>query len=105
MQIAGNKCKVCGKEIILSSEGKFCARCEVVTHLTCEPRNSCDVCGEPYQTYERPKADPKSEALLPRTLRPANLGAPVLMFIVVLALLIMVALYLIKAGLESGHGK
>src|SRR5215467_7872706 len=105
MQIAGNKCKVCGKEIILSSEGKFCARCEVVTHLTCEMRTNCDVCGEPYQAYERCKADPKSEGLLPRALRPVNLGAPVLMFIAVLAFLIMVALYLIKEGLENAHGK
>jgi hypothetical protein len=36
MQIAGNKCKVCERNIILSNEGKGCARCGAVVHRTGE---------------------------------------------------------------------
>ena len=61
MQIAGNKCKVCGRNIVFASEGKSCACCQTSVHLTCEPQANCDICGQPYQVHERPKVDPLSE--------------------------------------------
>ncbi len=78
MQIAGSKCRVCGHSIVLSNEGKYCVRCENVAHRTCEPRAKCDVCGEPFQAYERPEVDPLKEAILPPALRPAGSGGPTL---------------------------
>ena len=52
VQIAGSKCKECERTIILSNEGKFCARCGTAVHCHCEPRATCDVCDEPYHAYE-----------------------------------------------------
>ncbi len=48
MQIAGNRCKVCGRNVTLSRDGKFCAHCETFVHLTCESRTNCDACGQPW---------------------------------------------------------
>jgi hypothetical protein len=52
LQIAGSKCKACERTIILSNEGKFCARCGTAVHRSCEPRATCDACDEPYHAYE-----------------------------------------------------
>ena len=78
MQIGGNKCKVCGHNIVFSSEGKFCPQCSAYVHLVCEARDNCDSCGRPFQKYERPEADPMSDAIVPRALRPAKSGGRVL---------------------------
>jgi hypothetical protein len=75
MQIAGNKCRTCGAKIICAYEGKTCVHCGSFVHGTCEPRATCDVCGQPFQQYELPGPDPLSEAILPRALRPAKGGA------------------------------
>jgi hypothetical protein len=76
MQIAGNTCRICDRGIILSSEGKFCPYCGTYVHLACEPRGKCDVCGQPYQIFEPPKADPLSDAVVPPALRPSRSGGP-----------------------------
>ena len=86
MQIAGSKCRICEDNIILSNEGKWCARCGTVVHRDCEPRTKCDICGEPYQAYERPAADPLTDAIAPRALRPAGSGGPALAAILTVVL-------------------
>jgi hypothetical protein len=105
MQIAGNTCKVCKRGIILSSEGKFCAACEVFVHLTCECKEICDACGRPFQHYELPKADPLSEAILPRALRPARSGGPLATALLLLlpALILIIIYYAILGALANGH--
>jgi len=87
MQIAGRRCRICERNIILASEGKFCAHCAAVVHLAREPRATCEVCGQPFHDFQKPKPDPISEAILPRALRPAKDGGPM-----VAALLIIVTL-------------
>ncbi len=78
MQIPGNTCKVCQQPIIFSNEGKFCARCGAVVHLTCLPQPECDVCGALFQHDERSEPDPLRDAVVPRALRPLKSGAWVL---------------------------
>jgi hypothetical protein len=74
MQIAGNKCKVCERGIILSTDGKFCERCGTLVHLACALADNCDVCGQRWQRYEPPKPDPMRDAILPLSLRPSKSG-------------------------------
>ena len=93
MQIAGNRCKVCAQKITLSAEGKYCALCQAVVHTACAPNDACSDCGQPYQLYERPKVDPLSDAVLPRALRPAKSGAPLLaVFIMMLVLMAVITI-------------
>jgi hypothetical protein len=107
MQIAGNKCRVCERNIVLSTEGKFCARCGTVVHSTCEAQAKCGVCGEAYQAYERPKVDPLDEAILPPALRPAKSGGPTLALLLTtaLGLLVIILWYAIEYALAHSHGK
>jgi hypothetical protein len=94
MQIAGNECKICGRSIIISNEGKFCGRCGTVVHLSCEAESKCNVCGTPYEGYERPKAAPLSEAIVPLAVRGANRGWSVAVALMVaLALLFVIFLF------------
>ena len=76
MQIVGKKCKVCGSNITLSSEGKYCNRCGTTAHLVCEPSTTCTVCGQACQLDQRPEPDPLRDALLPAALRPRGSGGP-----------------------------
>jgi len=93
MQIAGNQCTVCGENITLSSEGKFCADCKTVVHVTCVPSDHCSRCGQPYHFYERPKVDPLSDAVVPRALRPVKSGAPALaVFIMGLIMVVIIGI-------------
>ncbi len=78
MQIAGSACKVCNHNIALASEGKFCPHCQTVVHLTCESDDTCRICGQRYEGYERPKFDPLTDAVLPPALRPARSAGPAL---------------------------
>ena len=100
MQIAGSKCKVCERNIVFSNEGKFCAHCGTVVHLACESQAQCGVCGQPFQQYEPPQADPLSEAILPPALRSAKSGAPTfaILMVVALAILLIVAYYALQAA-------
>jgi hypothetical protein len=103
MQIAGNKCKVCGRSIVLSSEGKFCPRCGTFAHFACEARDNCDICGRQFQHYERPEADPLRDAILPRALRPTKSSGPVLFLAALFVFLIFLAYYGFMHLLASGH--
>lgn len=107
MQIAGNRCKVCQREIILSREGKACVHCGTVVHLACESGARCDACGQPYQNYQPPKADPLSEAIVPSALRPPKGGGPT--FAILLAgVILFLAVLLWWANeyfLAHSHGK
>jgi hypothetical protein len=107
MQIAGNKCKVCERNIILSIEGKYCARCGTVVHRACEAQAKCEVCGDAYQVYERPEVDPLSEAILPPKLRPAKSAGPTLAIILTTALgfLAIILWYAIGYALVHSQGK
>ena len=103
MQIAGSKCGVCGRNIVLSSEGKCCPHCNICAHIVCETRDNCEICGRPFQQYERPEADPMRDAILPRALRPAKSGGPVLFLAALLLFLIFLAYYGFMYLLASGH--
>jgi hypothetical protein len=85
MEIAGHRCRVCKRRIILSSEGKFCAHCGTVVHLACEPKATCEDCGQPFHDFQKPKADPVSEAVLPRSLRPTKDGGPMVAALLIIA--------------------
>jgi hypothetical protein len=103
MQIAGDNCKLCGRKIILSKEGKCCVQCGTAVHLACEVRPNCDLCGQPYQGYEPPKPDPRSEAFVPSALRPAKSSGPVLLLAAGLVLLFSLLCYCINHALRHGH--
>jgi hypothetical protein len=105
MQIAGNKCRVCEHTIVLSSEGKYCGGCAAFVHVTCEPAGSCPVCGQAFQEYERPKPDPMREAVLPRALRPARSGGPLMVALLILFVVVvfLVIYYAIETALARGH--
>src|SRR6266699_1854312 len=105
MEIAGNKCKICKRDVVLSVEGKLCTRCGTVVHLTCEPGGICGACGEPYHGFEPPKSDPFSVAIVPRALRPAGSGGPTFVMVVGIAFLLLA--FPIWSGLhyalKNGH--
>jgi len=103
MQIAGGKCNVCGRSVVLSCEGKCCVQCGTIVHLACEAGPNCHLCGQPYQGYEPPKPNPKSDAFVPRALRPARSGGPVLMLATGLALLFGLLCYCINHALRHSH--
>ena len=98
MQIAGNRCKVCWLEIIFSKDGRFCAHCGTYVHLTCEPRATCDVCGQPSSQDKPPSADILSQAILPRALRPVRSNGPILplLLIAVSALIFLIVLFFME---------
>jgi hypothetical protein len=104
MQIAGTKCKVCGQNIILSSEGKFCTTCGSAVHLTCDPNATCGICGKAYELYERPQSDALRDALLPPALRPSRSGGPALAIGLGVALLLLVIIiwYAIESTISQG---
>jgi hypothetical protein len=89
MQIAGNRCRVCGSNITFSSEGKYCPRCQAFAHMACSPQDTCDVCGQAFERYEVPKFDPVSDAIVPSALRPSKAAGLVIAagLILLLALL------------------
>lgn len=91
------------RDIVLSSEGKFCPRCGAYAHLACEPEPQCHVCGQAFQHQESPKPDPRGEAILPRALRPTNSFGPVLLLIAGLALLVIILYWLWEYGLTHMH--
>ena len=102
LQIPGNRCSICGQNIALSSEGKCCANCRTFVHTACEPGETCGVCGQRYLFQERPQFDPVSDAVLPRALRPAKSGAPMLaVFIMVLMMAAVVVIGLILANMKA----
>jgi hypothetical protein len=102
MQIAGTKCKVCEREIVLSKEGKFCARCGTALHIACEPAAACRVCGDEFQQYQPPKPEPLSEAVIPRAIRPVGSRAPataILLTVLVAGALVLLAWYALMSGM------
>jgi hypothetical protein len=99
IQIAGNKCKVCGQIIVFANEGKYCAHCGTVVHLACEPQTKCNCCGQLFQQYEPPDFDPLSAALIPPVLRSKS-GGP--MFAIVAAVFMLIVVVLIFYGMLNG---
>ena len=53
MQIAGNKCFVCEKNIGVMRDGAGCVTCQVAVHKTCIANQVCPKCGRPFLTAER----------------------------------------------------
>jgi ribosomal protein S27AE len=104
MQIAGSSCEVCGRSVTFSVDGKFCARCGTVMHLGCEPRASCGVCGQPFQSYEQPKAEPLNEALVPRSLRPVGSGGAALAMCLGAGLLLLGIMVMLWFQQITAHG-
>lgn len=100
MQIAGNKCKICGLKIVLSSEGEYCSRCHTFAHSACEPGEMCSACGNRLDQYEPPEAAPARDAILPRSLRPAGSGAAALAigFMLLFALAILLFFSCMRDG-------
>jgi len=103
IQIPGNMCKVCRQPIVFSNEGKFCAQCEQVVHLTCLPQPECDVCGALFQQDERPEPDPLRDAIVPRAMRPVQSGAWVLAVSLGIGLLFIASIVLFS--LQNLTGK
>jgi hypothetical protein len=102
MEIAGAKCTVCGKQIVLAKEGKFCGRCQRAVHLDCDP-SECPVCRGSYTEYVPPKADALAAAFVPRALRPSNSAAGILLLIAGLAFVFYILYYLFEDALAHGH--
>jgi len=104
MQIAGANCKICGETVVLATEGKFCAHCDMVVHLACDSGLNCKVCGEPYKKHEIKKRDPLGDALLSPSMRAGRNGAPALViFLLIPGFLVILVLYLIMEALSHGH--
>jgi transposase-like protein len=93
MQIAGHKCHICNRSIVLSNQGKFCPRCEIVVHVACEPRPVCGSCGKQFEAFKLPKSDPAGDAVLPRALRPAKMDGPVMVLAALFAILFGFIIY------------
>ena len=89
MQIAGSRCRICEREIILSDEGKFCDSCGYCVHRGCESRSVCAACGKPFEFPERLAADPLANAVVPRALRPTKSAAPLLAVLMVLLMMLL----------------
>ena len=104
MEIAGSKCSICQRKVVLAMEGKFCPCCGSVVHLGCEPGDACGVCGRSFQRYERPSIDPTQDAILPRALRTGS-GGPVFAVLAaaVAAGLVIVVIYALMSAFS--HGK
>jgi hypothetical protein len=100
MQIAGNICRACGNGIVLSREGKFCPHCRAFVHLACEPLARCGVCGQPFEKFDPPSADPLVDALIPSALRPPRSGGSVFAVSMVLIVLFVLVLFLM---ITHGH--
>ena len=103
VQIAGNKCKVCQQNLVLSTEGKFCKKCEVVVHVKCDSQPDCPVCGQPYSAYEPCKGDPAVEAFVPRALRPVMYGGAILLLIAGLAFVFVALYYVLFDAFAHAH--
>ena len=97
MQIAGNECKVCGRSIIFSNEGKFCGQCGTVAHLSCEAESKCNVCGRPYEGYEPPKTVSLRDLVVPLAIRAnkSDTWSVAVVLIVGVALLFVIFLFLV----------
>jgi len=96
---------VCSRNIVLSSDGNFCAHCGTYAHITCDPSDNCSVCGQPFQRQERPEDDPITDAILPRALRRGKSGGPALVagLMVVLGLLVYIAFCMLVQTFSHGH--
>jgi hypothetical protein len=104
MQIAGNKCRVCERSIVLSSEGKFCPTCGTFAHLACDELEMCEVCGQAFRHYEPPKPDPMREAIVPRGLRSVTVGQLAIALLLLLpAILFLVIWWLLMEDVARGH--
>ena len=104
MQIAGNKCRVCERSIVLASEGKYCPTCGAFAHVACDELETCEACGHAFEHYERPKPDPLRDAIVPRGLRPVAAGPLTIALLLLLpAILFLVIWWIIMDGLAHGH--
>ena len=103
MQIAGNTCRVCERNIVLSSEGKFCCQCRTHVHITCDPRLKCDVCNQSFQQYERPANDPLGDAVTPRALRQGDPGLTAVALVCLGFALLIIIVCFFMALLREGH--
>jgi hypothetical protein len=105
MQIAGSKCRVCGSNITLSTEGKYCPQCGTYVHLACAPKHTCGECGQPFERYEPPTPDPLREGILPRALRPSRSGGLVMAagLILLLAFLVFIFYWGFLDMISRGH--
>ena len=104
MQLAGSKCQVCGKSIVLAEEGMFCPQCDAAFHSPCAPEAVCSVCHAHLQRESAPTPDPLREAVVPRALRPPKNSAAVYVFLFLfLALLGMLAIHYMRGLLGGGH--
>ena len=102
MQIAGQSCKVCSRNIGFAADGKFCPRCGAVVHIACETRPACAVCSEIYRDNEPLDEDPLRGALLEPSNR-TNLGFEGSLFIFVGAVMTVALgwlLYLVSKAHE-----
>lgn len=91
MQIAGNKCTICGRKIVFAAEGRFCVKCSIVVHLACDGQATCPVCGGPLRENERPTADPEWVRFGSRD---RNFGPAVAVLFVLFGLIIVIAIWL-----------
>jgi len=97
MQIAGNECKVCGRSIIFSNEGKFCGQCGTVVHLSCESESKCKVCGQAYEGYEPQKANLLRDLVVARAAREnrSDTWSVAMVLMVGLAVLLLIVRFLL----------
>ncbi len=75
MQIAGQKCEVCGEAIVLASEGQYCERCRTCTHLKCSANRKCGICSSAYSRHAPAGHERISDAILPPQLGDPGNGA------------------------------
>jgi len=102
MQIAGQSCKVCARNIVFASDGKFCPRCGAVVHITCETRPACAICGGIYRDDEPLEEDPLRGAFLAPSSRTnrSSVGGLVIIVAAVMAVALCWLLYLLSKAHE-----
>jgi len=105
-QIAGSTCKICERQIVLATEGKFCAHCSSFVHHACLHQDKCDICGQAFQSHEYSVRDPLRDAIIPYALRPGNsrISVAVILLAGVVGLMIFVLLYSLTYGLSHAKG-
>jgi predicted nucleic acid-binding Zn ribbon protein len=103
MQIAGSACEICGEEIVFSDEGKFCPRCNIYVHGTCEPKDKCSGCGQPFDFYDRPKSERWRDALSSPESRPFNPALSIFIVGLVLGFVVLILWYLFEDALAHGY--
>ena len=96
MQIAGNECQSCRRNVVFATEGKTCERCRLVFHQTCQG-DKCPHCGNVLEPFHAAISNPLYNALDPRESRSSNAVGPLLVILCATVFLLIVVYLALRA--------